>query len=146
MLPTQVTTLLQPTILIHAYYKQNTPLFLSWLAIYSTSMLYHFSKIKYPQGIRTNTFLCTLDMFFCGILYISALYDYGFRSRIERPYSDICVLFHIFLPSFFIFSLKMNAFMWNPNSDISELWYSFFHVLIYFDNHIYLYHSVIRKN
>ena len=127
--------------LIHAYYKQNTPLFLSWLAIYSTSMLYHFSKMQYPIEIRTKTFLCKLDMFFCGILYVSAIYDYLLISKIDRPYSDICVMFHIFLPSFFIFTSNSNAFMWSPNSNVSEMWHCIFHLLIYFDNHLYLYNS-----
>jgi hypothetical protein len=138
---TQLTTLLQSTIIIHAYYKQNTPLFLSWLAIYSTSIIYHFTKIMYPVHLRTNNIIFKMDIFACCILYISSLYDFIVRNSIIRPYSDICISFHIFLPTIFIYSSKYRILMWNPDSDISELWHAIFHILIYFDNHLYLYKS-----
>lgn len=141
MIPTQLTTLLQPTILMHAYYKQNTPLFLSWLGLYSTSTIYHFTKRYYPVETRYSSLICKLDFLFCGVVYIAAIYDIIYRKTIKRPYSDVCIVFHIFLPTMYIGSSKFNALMWHPEFHVADTWHAIFHILVYFINHFYLYNS-----
>jgi hypothetical protein len=141
MYPTQITTLLQPSLLIHAYYKQNTPLFLAYVGLYTTSILYHFTKFNKPPNLKLIKLLCEIDMAFCAYLYGSALYDFFTRNTIKYPYSAICVAFHVFLPLFFMVPFRYKILMWHPDTQVSETWHSIFHLLVYADNHLYLYYS-----
>jgi len=139
MYPTQLTTLLFMTTISHAYMKQNSPIFFSALALYTTTIMYHYTKHSMVRS--TSSLLCKADMFLCGVYYFSALYDYMTRNTIQSPYSTVCLGLHVFLPVTFITSAKYKTLMWSPDIDVSELWHSVFHILIIADTHIYLYNS-----
>ena len=139
MYPTQLSTLFFMTTISHAYMKQNSPIFFSALALYTTTIMYHYTKHLMVRS--TTSFICKTDMFLCGVYYFSALYDYMTRNTIQPPYSTICLGFHVFLPVTFITSAKYKTLMWSPDIDVSELWHSVFHMLIIADTHIYLFNS-----
>lgn len=141
MYPTQITTLFFSLSLIHCYYKQNTPLFLSSLPVYTTSAVYHFIKHFYSIDIRTTIPICQFDYFFCCIFYIGSTYDYVTRRTIKPPYSRICEALHFIIPIMFIVSKPYDALMWNKDINISERWHAIFHLLISLEAHIYLYNS-----
>lgn len=139
MYPTQITTLLFSTNIIHAYYKQNTPLFLGLMPLYTTSAIYHFIKHFYPLHVRTTIPLCQFDYFFCVLFYCVALYDYFTRRSIKPPYSHFCEGMHIIMPVVFIAAKPFDALMWSNDSVVSEKWHAVFHLLINLDTHVYLY-------
>jgi hypothetical protein len=139
MYPTQFTTLLFITNIAHAYIKQNSPLFFSALPLYTTTIIYHYTKHSLVDS--TTSVICKTDMFLCGVYYFSALYDYLTRNTIRPPYSTLCLGFHIFLPLSFIASAQYNTLMWSRDIQISEAWHAIFHLLIIADTHIYLYNS-----
>ena len=114
---------------MHAYYKQNTPLFLAYLGLYTTSILYHFGKFNYPVHLRLNSVYGKVDVASCTILYLTALYDFFNRGTIQPPYSYICVAFHIFCPLFFVIPSKYGIMMWDPDIRVSETWHSIFHIM-----------------
>jgi hypothetical protein len=139
MYPTQITTLLFSTNIIHAYYKQNTPLFLGMMPLYTTSAIYHFIKHFYPLDIRTGIPLCQLDYCFCVLFYFAGLYDYFTRRTLKPPYSYFCQGMHVAMPMVFITAMRFNSLMWSNDIIVSEKWHALFHLLINFDTHVYLY-------
>lgn len=139
MYPTELTSLLFITTIAHAYIKHNSPIFFSALPLYTTTLVYHYTKHSIIDS--TTSFICKVDMFLCGVYYFSALYDYLTRNTIQPPYSTLCLGFHVFLPLSFIASARYNTLMWSPDSNVSEAWHAVFHILIIADTHIYLYTS-----
>jgi hypothetical protein len=139
MYPTQFTTLLFITNVAHAYIKQNSPIFFTLLPLYTSSIMWHYTKHSIINS--TESFLCKADMFLCGIYYIAALYDYFTRRTLRTPYSTICLGFHIFLPLSFIATAKYQTLMWSPDIHVSEVSHAVFHLIIIADTHIYLYNS-----
>jgi len=141
LLPTQVSTLLQSTIIVHAYYKQNTPFFLSWFAVYTCSLLQHFTKGYFPVWERERRLIPKIDAFFCCIMYCAVLYDFLVRSSIESPYAEICSVVYGLLPVYYIGSAITKRFIWHPDFLTAEWWHVLFHVVAYADAHLYLYNS-----
>jgi hypothetical protein len=141
MYPTQITTLLFSTNIIHAYYKRNTPLFLGLMPLYTSSAIYHFIKHFYPLNVRTIIPLCQLDYVFCIVLYLIALYDYFTRKTLKPPYSYFFEGMHVVMPIVFIASRPFDVLMWSEDLAISERWHAVFHLLIIFDTHVYLYNT-----
>jgi hypothetical protein len=139
MYPTQLTTLLFITNIAHAYIKQNSPIFFSALPLYTTSIIYHYTKHSMVDS--TTTVLCKVDMFLCGVYYFSALYDYLTRNTIRPPYSTMCLGLHIALPLSFIMSARYNTLIWSPDIQVSEAWHAIFHLVIIAYTQIYLYAS-----
>jgi len=143
MYPTQITTLLFATNVFHSYFKQNTPLFLAGFPLYTTSLIYHFTKHSYPLNVRTTIPLCQMDYFLAWVFYMAAIYDYVTRGRriIKSPYSYFCVTMHLVMPVFFVASKPYKALMWTDDLVVSERWHAVFHLLINLDTHVYLYNS-----
>lgn len=139
MYPTQFTSLLFLINISHAFVKHNYPIFFAGLSLYTTTLIYHYTKHSIKDKI--NTLVCKADMFLCGIYYFSALYDYFTRNTIKPPYSTVCVGLHIGLPLTFIVSSRYNTLMWSPNLEVSELWHAIFHMIIIIDTNIYLHNS-----
>jgi len=139
MYPTQVTSFLFITQLFHAYIKHNSPIFFSFLPLYTTTLIYHNTKHTLVQS--TTSLLCKIDMFLCVVFYFAAVYDYLTRNTIQPPYSTICVGCHIGLPLSFMVAANYNSLMWNPDLRVSEVWHAVFHLLILFDTHLYLSNS-----
>jgi hypothetical protein len=139
MYPTQLTSLLFTTSIAHAFSKQNYPIFFASLPLYTTTLIYHYTKFYTPDS--TNTLLCKVDMFLCGVFYFSALYDYLTRKTIKAPYSTICLGLHIGLPLTFIASSRYSILMWSSDPQSSEFWHALFHTVIVFDTNLYLHNS-----
>lgn len=141
MYATQLTTLLFPTNIIHAYYKQNTPLFLVLIPLYTTTAIYHYTKHFYPVDVRTTIPVCQFDYVCCALFYFVALYDHLTRRTLKAPYSYLCEGMHVILPTMFISAKPFNALMWSEDIVVSERWHAIFHLLIIFDTHVYLYNT-----
>ena len=139
MYPTQITTIFFITNIAYAFVKQNYPIFFGALPLYTTSLMYHYTKHYIKDSINTD--LYKADVFFCVLGYLSALYDYVTRNTIKPPYSTIFVGLHIGLPLTYIVSSRYNILMWNPDPQISEFWHSMFHTIIVIDTNFYLYNS-----
>ena len=139
MYPTQCTSVLFITQLFHAYIKQNSPIFFSFLPLYTTTLIYHHTKRTLVHS--TTSLLCKVDMFLCGVFYFAALYDYLRRNTIQPPYSTVCLGFHVVLPASFILGAKYKSLMWTPDPYVSDAWHAVFHLLILFDTHLYLSNS-----
>ena len=135
MQPTQVTSLLFATTLVHTFIKPNPALFFAGLPLYTTTIIYHNIKHYYSLNDRLKLLVCKIDSALCANLYFAALYDYYYRQVVVNP----CVIMHIFLPSMFFLSKPYGALMWSDNLDVSDFWHAVFHILIIADIHMYLF-------
>ena len=135
---TQITTLLMSLNIIHSYYKQNTVLFIAWLSLYTTSLIYHFTKYNYPQELRTKRFIFILDVICCIFVYLGALYNFCIY-KLPKPYSIYLYLLHVSCPLIFIPAAYYNIMMWDKDYYTSEIWHAIFHIVVYTETHIFLY-------
>lgn len=135
---TQMTTILMSLNIIHSYYKQNTILFIAWLSLYTTSIIYHFTKYQYPLELRTNRFIFILDVACCVFVYLGALYNF-YIYKIPKPYSTYIYLSHFSWPIIFIPAAYFNIMMWDKDQFISEIWHAMFHLVVYIESHMFLY-------
>jgi len=128
------------TNIFHSYYKQNSIMFLTWMGLYTTSLIYHFTKPYIVFEIRTHRIVYDIDIFFCICVYLGALYNFSI-VRIPQPYSTFIYTLHTVSPLIYIPAAKYKMLMWDTDNDTSEMWHSIFHLVVYSETHLFLYLS-----
>jgi len=137
MLPTQITTLLMASNIVHSYYKQNDALFLTWTGLYTSSLIYHFTKTSIPLELRTKRLIYYIDILCCIFVYLGALYSFT-RSHIPQPYSTVIYTLHTVCPLIYIPAAKYAILMWDTDAHTAEVWHSIFHLVVYSETHLFL--------
>ena len=137
MLPTQITTLLMASNIIHSYYRHNDSMFLTWMGLYTSSLVYHFTKIYIPTELRTKRLVYYIDIICCIFVYIALLYNFSI-VRIPEPYSTFIYTLHTSCPFIYIPAAKYKMLMWDENRYTSEIWHSIFHIVVYSESHLFL--------
>lgn len=129
---TQISVLFMISNIIHSYIRQNHLLFLSWLAVYTTSIIYHYTKFNYPPPHRFRTLQYYSDISMVYIAYVIVFYELYVNSFY------VLTLFHLSIPFVFFGSFYKQMLMWSQNEIISELWHSILHYFVIINSHIYL--------
>lgn len=144
MLPTQITTLLMSLNIIHAYYKKNDIMFLTWMGLYTSSLIYHFTKVYIALELRTDRLVYYIDIFFCICVYLGASYNFSIMT-VPKPYSTLIYTLHTICPFIYIPAAKYKILMWDTDYYTSEIWHAIFHLVVYSETHIFLIHSYTDK-
>lgn len=140
--PTQLTTLLGVGNILHAYVRQNNVMMATNLAVYTTSLLYHFTKFNYPLHMRTRRPIFTYDIIACIFLFLGGLYE-GHATYIPPNYYKVLLALHLFNPLFFIGTSYYKVAVWSENPDTAERWHAAYHIFTEFQVHLFL--SVYKK-
>jgi len=138
MLPTQVSGLSFVTTVAHAYYKQNTILFIASLWIYTTTLIYHFTKTYLARPERTRRLIYYIDVTSCIIFYFACIYDHVTLHSLGPMHSIVIYGMHAGLPVFYMIAGHKKALMWSSDHDESERWHAIFHLGIQLETHLYL--------
>ena len=137
MLPTQITTLLMATNILHSYYKHNDIMFITWMGLYTSSLIYHFTKTHIPIDLRTTRLIYYIDIFFCICVYLGVYYNFSI-VKIPQPYSTFIYTLHTVCPLIYIPAAKYKILMWDTDMYTSEVWHSIFHLVVYSETHLFL--------
>jgi hypothetical protein len=140
--PTQLTTLLGIGNILHAYVRQNNVMMATNLAVYTTSLLYHFTKFDYPLHLRTRRPIFTYDIIACIFLFLGGFYE-GHTTYIPPNYYKVLLALHLFNPFFFIGTSYFKVAVWSENPDTAERWHAAYHIFTQLQVHLFL--SVYKK-
>lgn len=138
MLPTQVSALAFVTTVAHAYYKQNTILFIASIWLYTTTLIYHFTKTYIVRPERTRRLIYYIDVTSCIAYYLVCIYDHATLHSLDPIQSIVIYGMHTGLPVFYMIAGHKKALMWSSDDTESELWHAIFHLGIQVETHLYL--------
>ena len=137
MEPTHLSVALMSLNIMHAYHKRNTPLFLAWLATYSTSLLYHYTKWQLHPMARAEQ-----PLFYVDVTAALTLYGVAAREILVAPISPslqrFLLAFHVFYFLFFGVSKPFDAFMWSSDHVAAERCHAFFHYMTLIQTNLFL--------
>ncbi len=137
MEPTHLSVALMSTNILHAYTKQNTPLFVAWLATYSTSLLYHYSKWDLHPAARTDRAIFWIDTAAAVGLYCASAWDiWTSPLRLRRRLAVLS--FHLLYLFLYGVSYPFQVCVWSPDPVVAERWHATFHWLTCVQTHWYL--------
>jgi len=125
------------TNILHSYYKHNDMMFVTWMALYTSSLIYHFTKTYIHPTLRTTSLIYYIDIVFCICVYLSVYYNFSI-VHIEQPYSTIIYTLHTLCPFIYIPAAKYKMLMWDKDMYTSEIWHSIFHLVVYGETHLFL--------
>ena len=129
----QISVLVMSSNIMHAYVKQNDMVFLTWLALYTTSLLYHYTKFNYPVSERFKTPFFYTDVSTVYLTYMIGLYE------LYRSHAYLSCITHLSTPFLYFGSSYKHRFMWSEDEKLREFWHSMFHYFVILQSHIYLY-------
>ena len=136
--PTQLSVLtLIPLEIVHAYYRQNDNYFMSWLLVYTTALLYHFTRFSYPIEIRTRTNFYYADIAAAAFAYILGSYDIWLYSTNSYWYYLIWFI-HYGYPVWYIGCYFQRILMWSENEQTREKWHVVFHIVTHTSSQLHL--------
>lgn len=141
--PTQLTTLLGVGNIWHAYVRQNNVMMATNLAVYTTSLLYHFTKFDHPLHLRTQRQIFIYDIIACVCLFLGGLYE-GHTRYVPPKYYKVLLALHLFNPIFFIGTSYYKVAVWSENPDTAERSHAMYHLFTQFQIHLFL--SVYQSN
>jgi len=136
--PTQITTLLMLGNIWHGFIKQNHLLMAAGLSVYTTSLLYHFTKFDFPYEVRTQRPIFEYDILACIFLFLAGLCE-GHRTYVSPKYYKILLAFHIFNPIFFAVTSYYKVAVWSEDPWTAELWHAGYHLFTQFQIHLFLF-------
>jgi hypothetical protein len=135
MQPTQLSVAFMSLNIVHAYYARSTPIFLSWLATYSTSLLYHFTK----QSAHTSKRL-RLPIFILDSVAATTLFGVSFYEMASRG-SQLAWM-HLLYVLMYAAAYPFKVGVWSADVKRGEQWHALFHWLTFAQTHLYLSASV----
>jgi hypothetical protein len=131
MHPTQLSVAFMSLNVVHAYYARNEPLFVSWLATYSTSLLYHFTKHGAHSSKRLLQPIFFLDSAAATTLFGVSLYDMvGTKSQLAWM--------HLVYVLMYASAYPFKVGVWSTDEKRAERWHALFHWLTFAQTHLYL--------
>ena len=137
--PTQLmTVVLMPITLTHAYYKQNTIVFLFWLLVFITSVIYHFKKFDYPRHERSSLLFYKFDIIAANLLNIVQVYDI-YQHTQYTLYFATGWLIYIYALGIFIWGNLTNTLIFDTNELIAEQYHAMWHTLPFLVTNMYLF-------
>lgn len=119
---------------VHAYYAQNTPIFLAWLGTYSTSLVYHFGK----HGVHASKRLLgrRLPIFFLDSVAATALFGLSLDEML-RSKSQLAWM-HLVYVLMYAAAYPFKLGVWSPDEKRAERWHALFHWLTFVQTHLFL--------
>jgi hypothetical protein len=137
MEPTHLSVAGMSLNIYHAYKKRNTPLFVCWLATYSTSLLYHYTKWDLHPSARTQRTVFWVDTAAAVTLYgVSAreVWQSPLRHRVRLA----ILSFHLLYILIYAASFPFDALVWSKDHGYAERWHAAFHWLTFFQTNVFL--------
>jgi len=138
MLPSEASSLSFATIVLHSYYKQNDILFIASIWLYSTTLIYHYTKRYLSISDRIRRPVYYIDVLSCIAYWFATLYDHITIHSLDFPHSVLIYGMHIGLPVLYLSAGYSNRMMWSVDPIVSDRWHAIFHLLIQLESHIYL--------
>lgn len=131
MHPTQLSVAFMSLNVVHAYYARNESLFFSWLATYSTSLLYHFTKHGVHASKRLLQPIFFLDSAAATALFGVSLYDMvGTKSHLAWM--------HLLYVLMYAAAYPFKVGVWGADEKRAERWHALFHWLTFVQTHLFL--------
>lgn len=135
--PTHLSVAAMSLNILHAHLKRNTPLLLTWLGTYSTSLLYHYTKWSLHPKARVEQRIFYVDMGAALTLYGISAHEI-WCSHLSKPARQSILSFHVVYFGMFALSYPFGALMWSTNHVVAERWHAIFHWLTFLQTHLFL--------
>lgn len=134
MHPTQLSVAFMSLNVVHAYYAQNTPLFFAWLATYSTSLLYHFTK----HGAHSSKRMLgrRLPIFFLDSAAATTLFGVSLDQMVGT--SSQLAWMHLVYILMYAAAYPFKVGVWSTDEKRAERWHALFHWLTFAQTHLFL--------
>jgi hypothetical protein len=127
---TKISALFMISNIIHSYIKQHDLLFFSWLSVYTTSLIYHYTKFNYSRSERDKTPQYYIDVTAVYLAYVLGFYEW-YNNFIFLP-------LHLTIPFVYFVGYKKRILMWCEDENQRELYHSMFHYFVIIQSHMYL--------
>ncbi len=129
----QLSVLCMSSNIVHAYLKKNDLMFLCWLALYTTSLLHHYTKHNFSRIERCKTYICYADISVVYLTYVIGLY----KMYLSLAY--LLISTHLFTPFVYFLSCRSRILMWDDDEETGEFWHSMMHYFVMVQSHTYMY-------
>ena len=139
MKPTQISTItLFPSIVIHAYHKQDTLSFYFWVLVLISSVMHHFTKFNYPREQRTKTLYHHFDIF-CVCVLNFCLFFKAYSYSEYTLYFAVSWSVWISAVLLFILSNYLQILLNDSDETVSEFCHGVWHILPTLAAHMFLF-------
>jgi hypothetical protein len=134
MQPTQLSVALMSLNVVHAYYARNEPIFLAWLATYSISLLYHFTK----HGAHSSKRMLgrRLPIFFLDSAAAMTLFGVSLDQMVGT--NSQLAWMHLVYVLMYAAAYPFKVGVWSTDEKWAERWHALFHWLTFVQTHLFL--------